>query len=91
MNLPRYDYFGATGTFHKTHNSREFTFLHPDFDFESGKKQPDFSVGHVGSSYPTVVLEVGDSESLAQLEIDAKFWLEGPPQVCPFSSFVATT
>ena len=69
-----------------------FTFLHPDFYFESGKKQLDLGVGQVGSSYPTVALEVGDSKCLAQLKIDAKFWLEGPPQVCQLPpSFVATT
>jgi len=59
-----------------------FTFLHPDFYFESGKKQLDLGVGRAGSSCPTVALEVGNSKSLAQLKIDAKFWLEGPPQVC---------
>ena len=31
---------------------------------------------------PTVVLEVGDSESLTQLNIDAKLWLEHIPGVC---------
>jgi len=52
-------------------------------------KQPDSSVRHFGSSYPSIVLEVGDSESFALLKIDAKFWLEGLPQVSPV--FVATT
>jgi len=70
--------------FHRTHNSSGFTFLHPAFDFKPGKKQPDSGLGHFGSRYLSIVLEVGDSDSLAQLEIDAKFWLEGPPQVCPF-------
>jgi len=82
--LPGLRFFASKGTLHRTHNFSGFTFLHPAFDFDLGKKQPASGVGHLGSRYPTVVLEVGDSESLAQLKIDAKSWLEGPPQVCQF-------
>ena len=40
------------------------------------KKQPDSGVRSSGSNYPSVVLEVGSSESLAQLYTDAQLWLE---------------
>jgi hypothetical protein len=36
------------------------------------------------SSFPSVVLEVGDSESLTQLIIDAKLWIEHVPEVRQF-------
>lgn len=39
-------------------------------------KEPDSGIRPMTSSSPTVVLEVGDSESLTQLRIDAKLWLE---------------
>src|SRR5258708_1477959 len=39
-------------------------------------KEPDTGIRPMTSSIPTVVLEIGDSESLTQLRIDAKFWLE---------------
>jgi hypothetical protein len=39
-------------------------------------KEPDNGVRPLTSSYPTVVLEVGDSETLTQLRIDARHWLE---------------
>jgi len=40
------------------------------------RKQPDSGVRPTGSNYPTVVLEVGSSESLGQLYLDAQLWLE---------------
>ena len=40
------------------------------------KKQPDGGVRPTGSVYPSVVLEVGSSESLGQLRLDAQLWLE---------------
>jgi len=39
-------------------------------------KEPDSGIRPMTSSSPTVVLEVGDLESLRQLRIDAKLWLE---------------
>jgi len=46
------------------------------FDLGTRKKQPDSGVRPSGSDYPSVVLEVGSSESLGQLYIDAQLWLE---------------
>jgi len=40
------------------------------------KKQPDGGVRPTGSDDPSVVLEVGSSESLGQLHRDAHLWLE---------------
>ena len=40
------------------------------------KKQPDGGVRPTGSNDPSVVLEVGSSESLGQLRHDAQLWLE---------------
>jgi hypothetical protein len=77
-------FFGARSTFHKTYNFSWFTFRHSAFDFGLRKKQIDSGVGFERSTYPGVVLEVGDSESLTQLKIDAKFWLEDLPKVCQF-------
>jgi len=45
------------------------------------KKQADSAVRSVLSHLPSVVLEVGDSESLTHLKIDAKLWLEHMPEV----------
>jgi hypothetical protein len=39
-------------------------------------KEPDSGVRPMTSLLPTVILEVGDSDSLTQLRIDAKLWLE---------------
>ena len=36
------------------------------------------------SRLPSVVLEVGDSESLMQLKIDARLWIEHTQEVCLF-------
>jgi hypothetical protein len=38
------------------------------------------------SRLPSVVLEVGDSESLTQLKIDAKLWIEHTQEVSLFLS-----
>ena len=81
---PPCDFYGAESMFHKTYNFSWFTFRHLAFDFGLRKKQIDSGVGFERSTYPSVVLEVGDSESLAQLRIDAKFWLEDLPKVCQF-------
>ena len=56
-----------------------FTRLPPAFNIGwSGprRKQPDGGVCPTGFDYPSVVLEVGSSESLSQLCIDAQLWLE---------------
>ena len=45
------------------------------------QKQPDAGIGPA-PGHPSVVLEVGDSESLAQLKIDAQLWLELRQEVC---------
>jgi len=43
-----------------------------------GWKQADASFGPTKFGFPSIVLEVGDSESLSQLKIDARLWLEHP-------------
>lgn len=39
-----------------------------------------------GSRLPSIVLEVGDSESITQLKIDAKLWIEHTQEVSLFLS-----
>ena len=70
---------GSTSMLDGTHNSSlGFTFLPPAFQLWSRKKQADAGVAPVPnpSGLPSVVLEVGDSESLKQLKIDARLWFE---------------
>jgi hypothetical protein len=45
------------------------------------QKQADAGIGPAPGN-PSVVLEVGDSESLTQLKIDAERWIEHRPEVC---------
>jgi len=47
------------------------------------QKQADAAIGPAPGK-PSVVLEVGDSESLTQLENDARRWLEHIPEVTEF-------
>jgi hypothetical protein len=56
-------------------------YLPSAFDLGPGKKEADGGVRPSGSPLPSVVLEVGDSESLQQLRIDARCWLEHIPEV----------
>ena len=72
---------GSTSTFDKTHNLSQVNFLLPAFQVGPRKKQADSAVRSDLSHLPSVVLEVGDSESLTQLKIDAKLWLEHIPEV----------
>lgn len=39
------------------------------------QKQADASIGPERSRFPSIVLEVGDSESFTQLKVDMKLWL----------------
>jgi len=55
--------------------------LPPAFQLGPRKKEPDAGIRPILSRLPSVVLEVGDSESLTQLKIDAKLWLEHMPEV----------
>ncbi|KAF8227865.1 hypothetical protein L208DRAFT_1424622 [Tricholoma matsutake] len=48
------------------------------------KKQADAGVRPTTSHLPSIVLEVGDSESLAQLKIDSRLWLEHMHEVSQF-------
>jgi len=59
----------------------EFTFLSPAFQLGPRKKQPDAGIRPIPSDLPSIVLEVGDSESLTQLKVDARLWLEHMPEV----------
>ena len=77
-----------------THNSSlGFTFLPPAFQLGSRKKQADAGVAPVPnpSGLPSVILEVGDSESLKQLKIDARLWLETVFDVSQFLPSLSLT
>lgn len=50
------------------------------------KKEPDSGIVPIGSKRPSVVIEVGSSESITQLKIDAHLWLEHMPEVSQLSS-----
>jgi len=67
---------GSTGTFRAFNLSFCLPVLPSAFDLGQRKKQPDSGVRPTGSDYPSVVLEVGSSESLGQLCIDARLWIE---------------
>ena len=62
-----------------------FTFLHPAFEIQVGdsrrKKEADACIRPEQSCYPSVILEVGSSESLSQVEVDAQLWIEHVPEV----------
>ncbi|KAF8351356.1 hypothetical protein F5887DRAFT_1058236 [Amanita rubescens] len=51
------------------------------FEFGLRMKQADSGIRPAQSRLPSIVLEVGDSESLMQLKIDARLWLEDMPEV----------
>ena len=63
------------------------TLLHSAFDL-GPRKEADGGIRPSGSLLPSVVLEVGDSESLRQLRIDARLWLEHIPQVTISSEYL---
>lgn len=65
-------------------------YLPSAFDLGPRKKEADSGVRPSDSPLPSVVLEVGDSESLAQLRIDAKLWLELMPEVTNLFYLVST-
>ena len=71
----------------------KFTLLPPAFQLGSRKKQTDASVSpdHNPSRLPSIVLEVGSSESITQLKIDAKLWLETVPEVSQFLPLLPLT
>jgi hypothetical protein len=48
------------------------------------KKEPDGCILPEQSDYPSVILEVGSSESLSQLKVDAELWIEHVPEVRQF-------
>jgi hypothetical protein len=51
----------------------------PAYTLRPGKrKEPDSCICPYDDVLPTVVLEVGDSESMTQLKQDARDWLESP-------------
>jgi hypothetical protein len=53
------------------------------FQVGLNRKEADSSIRPIAamSRFPSVVLEVGDSESLAQLKIDARLWIEHVAEV----------
>jgi hypothetical protein len=60
-----------------------FTFLLPAIQLKSRQKQADASIAPYPNppGCPSIVLEVGSSESLTQLKIDARLWIEDMPEV----------
>jgi hypothetical protein len=56
-------------------------FFHPAFRLGPKRKEADSGVRPVDSRLPSIILEVGDTESLTQLKIDAGLWLEHMPEV----------
>jgi len=65
-------------------NLIRFTFLHSAYQLNRGRKQADAGLRCSASPVPSVILEVGSSEILIQLQTDAKLWIEDLPEVCQF-------
>ena len=61
--------------------------LSPAYQLGPRKKQADSAIQPIPnpSGFPSIVLEVGSSESLSQLKIDAALWLEHSPEVIAIS------
>ena len=81
---------GATSTFNRMHNLSVGLSLFPQLsDLDPKMKEADTGVRPTlsQSRLPSVVLEVGDSESLSQLRVDGRLWIEHTQKV---SSFLAT-
>lgn len=59
------------------------TLLPLAYQLGTKKKQADSGIEPAPnpSGFPSIVLEVGSSESLTQLIVDAKLWLEHMPEV----------
>lgn len=77
---------GATSTFDRTHNLS--LGLSSFLAFELGRRMKEADAGvrptASDSDLPSVVLEVGSSESLTQLKVDAKLWLKHTQEVSRF-------
>ena len=67
--------------------------MSPAYQLGSRKKEGDAGVepDPNPSGLPSVVLEVGSSESLTQLRIDARLWLERVPEVSQFLPLLPLT
>lgn len=78
---------------YKTSFESGLTILLPAFQLGPRKKQADASFRPTACPLrlPSIILEVGDSESLAQLKIDAKLWLELMPEVSQFLPLLLLT
>ena len=70
-----------------------WVYLFPPAAFQLGfrKKQADASVWPAISRLPSIVLEVGDSESLTQLKFDARLWFEHMLEVSQFLPLLPLT
>ena len=70
-----------------------WVYLLPPAAFQLGfrKKQADASVWPAISRLPSIVLEVGDSESLTQLKFDARLWFEHMLEVSQFLPLLPLT
>ena len=71
---------GATGMSIRSVIIVGFTLPRSAYQFGPMRKEPDAGIGP-SQSLPSVVIEVGDSDSLTQLKIDARTWIEHMPEV----------
>ena len=68
---------GATSKSHVLSDPTSAALSFPAFTLSNArKKQADSCICPVDSDSPTVVVEVGDSETLKQLQTDVRLWLE---------------
>jgi hypothetical protein len=83
----------STSTFDRTQFELWFTFLPLAFQLGPRKKQADSGVepDPNPSGRPSIVLEAGSSESLTQLKIDMRLWLEHVPEVSQFLPLLPLT
>ena len=79
---------GATGMFFQENLSWVYLSI-SGYRLGRREKQPDAGFQPTNSDYPSIVLEVGCSESIRQLTIDARLWLEHLPDVSQLLSFIA--
>jgi hypothetical protein len=83
LRLPGCAHIGATSTFDRTHNLSLGLSSFLAFELGQRLKEADAGIRPTASNsdLPSVVLEVGSSESLSQLKIDAMLWLEHTQEV----------
>ena len=63
-------------------------FFLPGQQLGQRKKEPDSGIVPISSNRPSIVIEIGSSESLTQLKIDAQLWLEHMSEVSKLRSLL---